>query len=51
MLKNIILKINFLILINFKVTKSKAKVKLALNAKAFSAQYLEKFMCDRHGTW
>jgi len=27
------------------------KVRVAFNAKTVSAQYLEKFMSDSHGTW
>jgi len=37
--------------INFEVTRSKVKVTVAFNAKTVSAQYLEKFMNDSHGTW
>jgi len=37
--------------INFEVPKSKVKVTVPLNAKTMSAQYLEKFMRDSHGTW
>jgi len=34
--------------INFEVTRS--KVTVLFNAKTMSAQYLEKFMSDSHGT-
>jgi len=37
--------------INFEVTRSKVKVTVPFNAKTMSAQYLEKFMSDSHGTW
>jgi len=37
--------------INFEVTRSKVKVTVPFNAKTMSAQYLEKFMSDNHGTW
>jgi len=37
--------------INSEVTRSKVKVTVPLNAKTMSAQYLEKFMSDSHGTW
>ena len=37
--------------INFEVTCLKVKVTVPFNAKTMSAQYLEKFMSDSHGTW
>jgi len=37
--------------INFEVTRSKVKATVPSNAKTMSAQYLEKFMSDSHGTW
>jgi len=37
--------------ITFEVTRSKVKVTVPFNAKNLSAQYLEKFMSDSHGTW
>jgi len=36
--------------INFEVIRSKVKVTVPFNAKTMSAQYLEKFMSDSHGT-
>jgi len=36
--------------INFKVSRSNVKVTIAFNAKTMSAQYLEKFLSDSHGT-
>ena len=38
-------------LINVEVTRSKVKVTVAFNAETMSAQYLEKFLSDSHGTW
>jgi len=37
--------------INFEVSMSNAKVRVAFYAKTVSAQYLEKFMTDSHCTW
>jgi len=37
--------------IQFEVTKSKVMVTEAFNAKTMSAQYLENFISDSHGTW
>jgi len=37
--------------INFEVCRSNVKVTVAFNAKTMSAQYLEKFLSDSHGTW
>ena len=36
--------------IHFEVTMSKVKVTVPFNAKNLSAQYLEKFTSDSHGT-
>jgi len=37
--------------LNVEVTRSKVKVTVAFYAKTMSAQYLEKFLSDNHGTW
>ena len=37
--------------LNIEVTRSKVKVTVPFNAKTMSAQYLEKFKSDSHGTW
>jgi len=37
--------------INFQVTRSKVKVTVLFDAITMSAQYLERFMSDSHGTW
>jgi len=37
--------------INFQVTRSKVKVTVLYDAITMSAQYLEMFMSDSHGTW
>jgi len=37
--------------INFEVTRSKVKVTVPFKAKTMSAQYLEKFMSDSHGSF
>jgi len=36
--------------INFNVTRSKVKVTVLSDAITMSAQYVEKFMSDSHGT-
>jgi len=37
--------------LHFEFTRSNVKVTVAFYAKTMSAQYLEKFLSDSHGTW
>ena len=37
--------------INFEISRSNFKVTVTIYAKTMSAQYLEKFLSDRHGPW
>jgi len=37
--------------IHFEVSRTKVNVTVAFYAKTVSAQYLEKFLSDSHGSW